>query len=334
MKIVLFRFREAWCLNPYITNWYLKLLKNRTQRVCFNNFGCDWKLVNKGTTQGSVSVRYLFNIFVNDLNITIGNHDALFKYADDSTIIAPVRREVNYSDQLVPQFLDWTNTNRMSCNPSKCKELTIKKRENWDLFSPTGMIASCKEVDILGVTFQWDSKFSVHVKKKLIEATKFLHILRTLRKEGYNLSEIDLLLNTIILLNINYALSVYAASESDLTPVQCFLYRCFKRYTSKPESVYDLLERQDRKSFGKVPNTKGHLFLSIMRRVKPSSYNLRKETCFKPKINTMRFTFLHFLLDVKFLTLTCNKRCVFLSFDEIIILMRLLLLLLLLLLLC
>ena len=30
-------------------------------------------------------------------------------------------------------------------------------------------------------------------------------------------------------------------------------------------------------------------FLSIMPRVKRSSYNLRKETCFKPKINTMRF---------------------------------------------
>ena len=32
-----------------------------------------------------------------------------------------------------------------------------------------------------------------------------------------------------------------------------------------------------------------HYLLSIMPRVKPSSYNLRKETCFKPKINTMRF---------------------------------------------
>ena len=29
--------------------------------------------------------------------------------------------------------------------------------------------------------------------------------------------------------------------------------------------------------------------LDLMPRVKPSSYNLRKETCFKPKINTMRF---------------------------------------------
>ena len=46
--------------------------------VCCNNFECDWKPVNKGTTQGSVSGRYLFNIFLNDLNITLGNHDALF----------------------------------------------------------------------------------------------------------------------------------------------------------------------------------------------------------------------------------------------------------------
>ena len=34
-------------------------------------------------------------------------------------------------------------------------------------------------------------------------------------------------LNTIVLPNIDYALSVYAASDSDLTAVQCFLDRCF-----------------------------------------------------------------------------------------------------------
>ena len=180
-------------LNPYITNWYLNILKDRKQKVCCNNCECDRKPVNKGTTQGSVSGPHLFNIFLNDLNITLGNHDALFKYADDSTIIAPVWKEVDYSDQLVSQFLDWTNTNGMSCNPSKCKELTIKKRGNRDLYSPIGMIPSCKEVEILGVTFQCDSKFSVHVKNKLIKANKSLHILRTLDKEGYNQAEIDLL---------------------------------------------------------------------------------------------------------------------------------------------
>ena len=111
-----------------------------------------------------------------------------------------------------------------------------------------------------------------------------------MHKEGYNQPEVDLLFNTIVLPNVNYALSVYVASESDLKPVQCFLDRCFKRkYTSKPVSVYDFLERQDRKIFRKVSNAKGHPLLSIMLRVKSSSYNLRKETCFKPKINAMRF---------------------------------------------
>ena len=152
------------------------------------------------------------------------------------------------------------------------------------------MIPSCKEVEILGVTFQCDSKFSVHVKNKVIKAKKSLHILRTLRKEGYNQSEIDLLFITTVLLNINHALYVYAASESDLSPVQCCLDRCFERkYSSKPLSVYDFLLRQDRKIFRKVSNATGHPLLYIMPRVKPSSYNLRKETCFKPKINTRRF---------------------------------------------
>ena len=118
------------------------------------------------------------------------------------------------------QFLDWTNRTGMSCNPSKCKELAIKKRGSHDLYSPIGMIPSCKEVKILGVTFQCHGKFSVHVKNKLSKAKKSRHILRTLRKEGYNQSEIELLFNTIVLPNINYTLSVYATSESDLTPVQ------------------------------------------------------------------------------------------------------------------
>ena len=94
-------------------------------------------------------------------------------------------------------------------------------------------------------------------------------------RKRLDLKQFFSIFNTVVLPNINYALSVYAASQCDLTPVQCFLDR------------YDFLERQDRKIFKKVSNAKEHPLLSIMSRVKLSSYNPRKETCFKPNTNTV-----------------------------------------------
>ena len=71
-------------LNPYIVNWWLNFLQDRMQRVVYNNVICDWKQVNKGTIQGSVSGPYLFSIYLNDLEISIGED------ADDCTIVVPV----------------------------------------------------------------------------------------------------------------------------------------------------------------------------------------------------------------------------------------------------
>ena len=77
--------------------------------------------------------------------------------------------------------------------------------------------------------------------------------------------------------------TVYAASDSDLTPVQCFLDCCFERkYTSKPVTVYDILYREARSQ--KFQTLHGHPLLFIVSRVKPFSYHLRKETCQKPKL--------------------------------------------------
>ena len=49
---------------------------------------------------------------------------------------------------------------------------------------------------------------------------------------GYTQDEIDHLFNSIVIPKLLYGLSVYGASVSDLTVIQRFLKRCYKkRYT-------------------------------------------------------------------------------------------------------
>ena len=65
-------------INPYIINLSLNFLKDRQQRVIQNTFKWSWRTVNKGTCQGCVSGPHLFNIFLNDLEISQDNIIVLF----------------------------------------------------------------------------------------------------------------------------------------------------------------------------------------------------------------------------------------------------------------
>ena len=124
--------------------------------------------------QGSVSGPYPFNVFFNDLEIFYNNAPALFKNADDSTIVSPVGNQCDPSANLVEQ--SWSKENNMSCNQRKYKELNFRRRGNSSEYNPVFDIPQCSSLVLLGVTIQSDCKFRA-------KANKRLHVLRTLRKE-------------------------------------------------------------------------------------------------------------------------------------------------------
>ena len=216
---------------PYLVNWYISFLSCRRQRIVYNGTTCEWIEVSKGTAQGSVSGPYLFCIFLNDLEIEDLEGVSLNKYADDSNMLATVNDLGDNSDMALSQlFLDWSNENEMTCNTTKCKELVIRKKGNDIKYPISHGIKQYSHVDILGLTFQSNGKFMIHIKAKLSEANRCLYVIRSLRKEGYIQEHIDLFFKSVILSKLTYGLSVYGACNAELSVVQSFLNRCFRRH--------------------------------------------------------------------------------------------------------
>ena len=114
-------------------------------------------------------------------------------------------------------------------------------------------IPQCNELPILGITFQDILKFTSHVRGKLVKANKCLYVIRTLRAEGYSQCEIDYLFKTLVISTITFGLSVYGSSPAELSTLQRFPDRCFKRkYISEPVNIRYLLEIQDRNIFKNI----------------------------------------------------------------------------------
>ena len=180
-------------------------------------------------------------------------------YADDCTIVTPVMKNYDHAPDLISQFVTWTEKNSMNCNPTKCKELIVRKSGHGDEYNTIMGTCQCIQLPIVGLIFQPDCRFSIHVRNKLVKANKSLFIIRSLRKEGWKQPEIDHLFRSIVLPNITYALAVYGAARPELATAQNFLDRCFKRrYVSERIDILDILEKQDKKIFNKVTSIHSH----------------------------------------------------------------------------
>ena len=235
---------------------------------------------------------HLFNVFLNDLEIKLGSTPALFKYADDSTIVAPVwKGDSDTSSGLVEKFLTWANCNSMSCNRNKCKELVIKKKGNFTFSPVVCNIPEHATLDLLGLTFQNDCKFFAHIKAKLCKANKCLHLLRVCRKERYSQTEIDYLFCSIVVPNNNLRTICLRCLRCGNYCSSSFLDRCYKlRFISTQLNIRSLLQKQDKAIFKKVEQRDNHpLKVCLPQEKNNLTYNLRRKNCQRPKINTERF---------------------------------------------
>ena len=196
------------------------------------------------------------NVFHNDV-------PALFKYADDSTTIAPVTSNSDPSTRLVKLFLNWSKENNMICNPSRCEKFVVRKKNNNMQYGQIYNIPQCTSLLLLGVTLQSDCKFSELVRLNLVKVNRCLHVLRSLRKDQYSQVEIDHLFRSLVLPNFTMAFLCmellnltlnYTTFFRSLPQVPLCFFSCFYQGT---------LYRQDCKILKAITSIDNHPLLRI-----------------------------------------------------------------------
>jgi len=160
---------------------------DRFQGVKCNGSFSDWLPIRCGVPQGSLLGPTFFNIFVNDVNYTVGT-SSLSLYADDTTQYAAhmstVVLESTLSHDIIkltrsplPELTQWFFVNHLQVNAAKTQAMTLGKSQFTYRFSVEDQILDIEAtLKILGVTLDKDLNYKPHVDIMLKKLTLKLQL--------------------------------------------------------------------------------------------------------------------------------------------------------------
>ena len=142
-------------------------LENRQQRVKINGSFSSYKHLQLGVPQGSVLGPLFFNIYINDLLLSIQETD-ICNYADDTTIYTCDTRLENVVSRLENDskiIIEWFRNNYMKLNEDKCHFMIFGERTNQGVGINIGncTVNNSQEEKLLGVLIDSNLNFEKYV---------------------------------------------------------------------------------------------------------------------------------------------------------------------------
>ena len=142
-------------------------LGNRQQRVKINGSFSTYKYLRFGVPQGSVLGPLFYNIYINDLLLSIQETE-ICNYADDTTVYTCDMRLENVISRLENDSkitIEWFGNNYIKLNENKCHFMVFGERTNEDLSINIGSCAvnNSKEEKLLGILIDTNLSFEKHI---------------------------------------------------------------------------------------------------------------------------------------------------------------------------
>lgn len=269
---VLFSKLSKFDLPPFVVNWLISFLSNRTQACKINGSLTSYLATNLSIVQGSGIGPYLYITLESDLK-TLSVINLFMKYADDTNLLVPQNTDVTLEDEF-ENVRQWSADNKMTINVSKTKEIVFRRpnvRREIIYPAPLPNIQRVTVAKLLGIVITENIKFSNHVDNILRQCNQRMYLLKLLRDQGLPINQLKAVCFALIVNRVTYALSAWGGfcSAHDRSRIDAFLKRV-RRYGFMVNTVsFDsLLSQADSKLFNNMCRP-SHCLNQLLPPIKP-----------------------------------------------------------------
>ena len=169
---------KSYGVDGVVLRWIRSFLSGRKQWVKVGNSTSSEAPVLSGIPQGSILGPVLFTIFINDLPEGILNRCKIF--ADDTKLYGTTDLKDEIQRDLM-KLQEWSDKWNLRYNVEKCKVLHIgnnNPEEKYKMGIDNKILSTCECEKDLGVTFDIDLSFDVHIQNATKKANRAIGLIR------------------------------------------------------------------------------------------------------------------------------------------------------------
>ena len=154
-------------VHPILILWINNFLTSRPQYVKYNNVKSDMLVTNTGAPQGCVLSPLLFILYTSDCR---SEHPdcQLFKYADDTALVAKCTNDDSTYRTETARFVEWCRVNFLELNVGKTKEMITDFRtsevQHQPLYINNGPVETIYVYKYLGTIIDEKFNFTLNVQ--------------------------------------------------------------------------------------------------------------------------------------------------------------------------